>query len=142
MPDTAPPPASLVALRDRRESAIQLLADGFAADLLTVEQFDDRVARAHAATAVAELDALVADLEPQRPAPSTALGPLALDASLVPARKKLRSIFASVEKHGPWVVPDALAVSAVFGNAVLDFREARFTAAVTEIHARVVCANL
>ena len=135
-------PDSLVALRDRREAAIQLLADGFAADLLTIDQFDDRVARAHSATTVAELDALVADLEPHKPAASTALVPLTVDASLAPPKKRLRSLFGNLERHGAWVVPDRLAVSAVFGNAVLDFREARFTAAVTELEARVVFGNL
>ena len=142
MSDPASPPTSLVALRDRREAAIQLLADGFVADLLTIEQFDDRVARAHSASRVADLDALVADLEPLAPAKSTALVPLAVDASLVPARKNLRSLLSNLEKHGPWVVPDTLAVSATFASAVLDFREARFTAAVTEIRVRVICANL
>jgi len=136
------PATSLVALRDRRESAIQLLADGFAADLLTIDEFDARVARAHAATTVAELDALVADLAPLEPARSTALVPLAVDPSLAPTKKRIRSVFGNTERHGPWVVPHQLSVAAVFASAALDFREARFTAAVTEVDVRVVCANL
>ncbi len=75
MPDSS----SLVALRDRREAAIQQLADSFAADLLTMDQFDERVARAHGATTVAELDALVADLPPPAGAKSTALVPLTVE---------------------------------------------------------------
>ncbi len=138
----APSPPSLVALRDRRESAIQLLADGFAADLLTIDQFDDRVARAHAAASIAELAALVADLAPLAPAKSAALVPLSVDASLTATRKRFRSVFGNLERHGAWVVPDRLAVTAVFGSAVLDFRDARFTAAITEVEVRVVCGNL
>jgi hypothetical protein len=138
----APPPSSLVALRDRREAAIQLLADSFAADLLTIDELDDRVARAHAAAAVAELDALVADLMPLAPAKSTALVPLTVDASLTPSKKRLRSIFGNLERHGAWVVPAELGVAAVFGSAVLDFREARFTAPTTDVEVRVVCGNL
>src|SRR6476620_9852492 len=102
------PPSSLVALRDRREAAIQRLADSFAADLLTIDQFDDRVARAHGATTVAELDALVADLPAAAPAKSTALVPLAVDEALSTqaAKKRIFAFFGSVERHGAWVVPD------------------------------------
>jgi hypothetical protein len=142
MSDDAAPPTSLVALRDRRESAIQLLSDGFAGDLLTLEQFDERLARAHAATSIADLDALVADLLPLAPPRATALVPLTVDGSLSPTRKRLRSIFGNLERHGAWVVPAELSVAAVFGSAVLDLRDARFTAAVTEIDVRVVCGNL
>ena len=142
MPDAAPPPTSLVALRDRREAAIQLLADSFAADLLTMDQFDERVGRAHAATTVGELDALVADLAPLLPAKSTALVPLAVEPSLTPTRKRFFSIFGNLERHGAWVVPDRLGVAAVFGNAVLDFRDARFTAQTTEVDVRVFFGNL
>src|SRR6185312_12807257 len=97
MADPAPP-GSLVALRDRREAAIQQLADGFAADLLTMDQFDDRVARAHSAATVAELDALVADLPaPSPPTKATALVPLGVDAALEKnaTKKRLLSFFGS-----------------------------------------------
>jgi hypothetical protein len=130
--------SDLVALRDRRESAIQLLSDAFAGDLLTMDQFEDRLARAHAASTVAELDTLVADLQPAK---STALVPLAIDPSLT-ATKKVRSIFGNLERRGAWAVPDKLQVSATFASCVLDLREARFAAAVTEIEVKVVCASL
>src|SRR2546426_535935 len=112
----APSPGSLVALRDRREAAIQRLADSFAADLLTLDQFDERVARAHGAATVAELDALVADLPDSAPAKSTALVPLAVDAALTSqaAKKRIVAFFGSVERRGAWVAPDHISVSAVF----------------------------
>jgi hypothetical protein len=143
MPDSAPP-GSLVALRDRRESAIQQLSDNFAADVLSLEEFDDRVARAHAATTVAELDALVADLSAASASKSTALVPLAVDASLDAnaTKKRLRAIFGNLERHGAWIVPDALAVAATFGSAVIDFREARFAARTVTLDARVFFGNL
>jgi len=133
--------SSLVALRDRRESAIQQCADSFAADLLTIEQFDERVAKLHAAATLPEIEALVADL-PASPATSTALVPLAVEPSLSPTKKRFRAWFGSVERSGAWVVPDALAVSAVFGNTVIDFREARFSAQRIVLHASVVFGNL
>jgi hypothetical protein len=143
MPDPTPP-SSLVAVRDRREAAIQQLADSFAADVLSLEDFDDRVARAHSATTVAELDALVADLPAAAPSKTTALVPLAVDQSLESnaTKRRLRSIFGNLERHGAWIVPDTLAVSATFGSAVIDFREARFAAQTVTLDARVFCGNL
>jgi len=133
---------SLVALRDRREAVLQLLSDAFAGDLLSMEQLDERVALAHQATSVAELDRLVADLEGATPATSTALVPIAVDPSLVAPMKRLRTLFGNLERRGPWVVPDRLLVKATFGNAVLDLREARLTAPTTVIEARVAFGNL
>lgn len=133
-------PTSLVALRDRREAVLQILADGFAGDLLNVDELDERVALAHQATTVAELDRLVADLAEVKP--STALVPVAVDSSLVPSTKRLRTLFGNIERKGPWVVPDRLQVKAIFGNAVLDLREAKLTAQTTVIDARVRFGNL
>ncbi len=130
---------SLVALRDRRESTIELLSDSFAADLLTLDQVDDRIARAHAATTVAELDALTTDLTPAK---STALVPLAKEVGLAAPKKRLRSLFSSVERHGAWVVPAELSVAATFGSVVLDFRVARLTAATTVVDVRVIFGSL
>jgi hypothetical protein len=134
---------SLVALRDRRERAIQQLSDSFVADLLTVDQFEERLARVHGATTPAAVDALVADLAPlPAGAPTTALAPLSVDPALAPAARRIRSILGNVERRGGWAVPAQMQVSATFGNVELDFRDARFTAGVTEIDARVVFGNL
>jgi hypothetical protein len=134
----------LVALRDRREAAIQQLADGFAADLLTIDDFDDRVARAHSATTVADLDALVADLPAATPSKTGALVPLAVDASLEQnaTKKRLRALFGNLERHGAWIVPDELAVSTTFGSTVIDFREARFSSQTVTLDARIFCGSL
>ncbi len=69
-----------MALRDRREQAIQRLSDSFVADRLPVEEFEDRLARVHAAATVVQVDAVVADLAPL-PAgtTSTALAPLTVN---------------------------------------------------------------
>jgi hypothetical protein len=137
------PPVSLVALRDRRERAIQQLSDGFAADLLAIEEFEQRLARAHAAATLAEVEALVADLQPlPAGAASTALAPMSVHPTLSPAPARIRSLFGNVERGGPWVVPARLEVGVTFGNVELDFRNARFTAPVTELEARIVFGNL
>ena len=134
---------SLVALRDRRERAIQHLSDSFVADLITIEEFEDRLARAHAATAVAEVDALIADLAPlPSGVPSTALAPLSVNPALAVATKRIRATFGNVERRGGWTVPACMEVGATFGNVELDFRDARFSAGVIELNARVVFGNL
>ena len=135
--------AALVALRDRRETVIQHLSDSFVADLITIEEFEDRLARAHAAVVVADVDALVSDLAPlPTGAPSTALAPLSVNPALAVAPKRIRSIFGNVERGGSWVVPARMEVGATFGNVELDFRDARFSAGVIELNARVVFGNL
>ena len=65
------------------------------------------MARAHSATTVAELDGLVANLPAASPSKVTALVPLAVDASLEKSatRKRLRSIFGNLERHGAWIGP-------------------------------------
>jgi hypothetical protein len=134
---------SLIALRDRRERAIQQLTDSFVADLISVEEFDERLSRVHAAAAVAQVEAVVADLAPPAvAAPSTALAPLAVDPTLAPGTKRLRALFGNVGRRGGWVVPASLDISVTFGNVELDFRDARFTAQVTELNARVTFGNL
>ena len=136
-------PVSLVAVRDRREQAIQRLSDTFVADLLSMEEFEERLGRVHAATTIAELDVVVADLEPlPSGVASTALATLTVNSGLAPAIKRIRSVFGNVARRGGWVVPAQIQVAATFGNLELEFRDARFTAEVTEIDARVVFGNL
>jgi hypothetical protein len=132
-------PTALVALRDRREAVIQILTDSFANDLLDVEAFDERLARAHQATSVAALDALVADVEPlPANARRTALVKLDRADALArerPERRTALAIFGSVERSGGWLVPKQLRLVATFGSAVIDVREASFGAGVTELRA-------
>jgi Cell wall-active antibiotics response 4TMS YvqF len=136
-------PASRLALRDCRESAIQHISDRFVADVLSIEEFEESLSRVHAATTVAGVEALVAALAPlPAGATSTALAPLPLDPALTVSTKRIRSILGNVEKRGAWAVPAHLQISATIGNVELDFREARFTARVTELDARVVLGNL
>jgi hypothetical protein len=136
-------PSTSIAVRDRRERAIQLLSDSFATDVIALEEFEERLTRLHAAASLAEVDAVVADLEPPPAgATTTALAPLRVDAALAVPRKKVMSVFGSVERRGAWTVPAALDARAVFGSVELDFREARFSAAITELEVRVVFGSL
>jgi len=139
--DATSSPTALVAVRDRREAVIQRLSDSFATDLIDVDEFETRLASAHSAHTIAELDALLVGPAPL-PTSGTALVPLSVHAGLAVPPESIRAIFGNVERSGAWAVPAALSVRAAFGNVVLDFREARFTAGVTELDARATFGNL
>jgi hypothetical protein len=135
-------PESLVALRDRREQVIQRLSEGYAQDVIDVDELERRLDLAHGAKAVVELDALIADLAPATGSTQLVLAqPMAIDDPTRPEAKKLRVIMSSVERRGRWAVPRALDLRVFWGNAELDFRDASLGAGVTTIHVRVVMGN-
>lgn len=137
---------SLVSVRDRRERAIARISEGYAQDLIDVDELERRLDLAHGARTVAELDALVADLaEPAAAgtalvAPSTAA--IAIDDPGRAEHKRLRAIMSSVERKGRWVVPRALDVRVFWGSVVLDFRDASFGPGVTTIEVKVTMGSL
>jgi hypothetical protein len=140
-------PMDLVALRDRREQVIQLLADGFANDLVDLAEFERRTGLAHQATNVADLDALVADLVPDlaRSVASKALVKLETDPlveSQRPERRRQLIVFGNVERHGGWIVPREQLTTSIFSSAVLDFREARLAPGVTILRVSAVFGNV
>jgi hypothetical protein len=135
-------PGALVALRDRREAVIQVLTDSFANDLVGLDEFDERIGRAHAAPTVAELDALVADLQPL-PATAQHVVLAKIPVGSVPDRPRtISALFSSVQRRGVWQVPSAMTTRSTFGNVELDFREAHFAAGVTELRVRAVFGNI
>jgi hypothetical protein len=117
-------------LAEHRDLVIEQLSSGYAQGHFEVEELERRLVRAEAAQSAVELDALVTDLVPS--APTTALV----------ASQRTRVVFGSVERTGPWLVPQQLGARVLCGSLVLDLREARFTAAVTTIDARVTMGNL
>jgi len=87
----------------------QALADG----RLTNEEYSERTDAALAARTLGELAALTGDLA------SPAQQPVQVDGGQV-----VSAVFTNAERHGRWVVPATVTCSAVFGEAVLDLREA------------------
>jgi len=124
MADTQKP--GLVSLRDRREAVLETLGAGFADDLIDEDTLEQRVALAHAATSLAALDELVRDIEPALvAAPKT--------SALVPVSPELGALFGSIERRGPFVVPETMTARATFGSIVIDLRDASFQSSVSTI---------
>ena len=109
--------------------AVERLSAGYAHGALEVEELERRLALVHTAKTPAELEALVTDLAPS---PTTAL---------VPAQR-LRILFGSVERTGPWAVPAQLRARVLCGNLELDLRDARLAAEVTTIEIDVTMGNV
>jgi hypothetical protein len=133
---------SLVAVRDRREHVIARLSDGYASDLLDVDELDRRLDLAHAARTVAELDALIADLAPTTTTALVPAGSSAIDDPDRPDTRKLRVIMGSLERKGPWTVARAMTTRVMFGNAELDFRDASIGPGVSTLDVRVAFGSV
>jgi hypothetical protein len=108
-----PPPRDLRASDADRERVVALLTQAASDGRLTLGEHAERAERAYAARTLGELAELTADLA----APSAQ--PIRLDG-----RRPIAGIFAKERREGRWVVPERLTVTAVFGEVVLDLREA------------------
>src|SRR5438034_1078412 len=116
-------------LTDRRDVIIERLSAGYANGMFEVDELERRLVLVHAASSSAELDALVTDLPP---AATTALVPV----------QRVRVVLGSVERRGPWAVPQQLRARVVCGNLELDLREARLASGVTTIEVDVTMGNV
>jgi hypothetical protein len=92
---------------------VALLTQAAGDGRLTLGEHSERAERAYAARTLGELAALTTDLA----APSAQ--PIRLDA-----RRSVAAVFGKERREGRWVVPDSLTVTAIFGEVVLDLREA------------------
>jgi hypothetical protein len=92
---------------------VALLTEAAGDGRLTLGEHSERAERAYSARTLGELAELTADLA----APSAQ--PIRLDG-----RRPIAGIFGKERRDGRWVVPERLAVTAVFGEVVLDLREA------------------
>lgn len=112
---------------DDRIQTAQLLSEAAAAGRLTLEQYEDRLAKAYSVSSYDELERLTDDLpeameyrrRETRPAPST----------------MLLAILSGFERRGRWYVPGRMTTFTLFGGGVVDLRYADFTSAEVEIHA-------
>ena len=100
-------------LADRRDIIIDRLTSDYAAGAIEVEELERRIELALAAPSVA----------------------------IVPAQK-LRVVLGSIERTGPWAVPPQLAARVLWGNLLLDLRQAQLAPGVTTIEVNVTMGNV
>lgn len=120
--DEQPDPQPILASDAEREHSIVLLRDAVVEGRLTLEEFSDRVSRAHAARSDRDLTALTVDLPalPTLPAPHAA-----------PAQH--RATFSKLVRRGAWEIPPQSKWRSLFGTIVLDLRAARLPGPEVEL---------
>ncbi len=115
----------LLLREDQRERVVESLSTGYANGLLEADELERRLDLVQTAKNAGELDALVTDL----------------GTALVPSQR-MRVIFGSIERMGPWAVPQQLHARVVCGNLELDLLEARLAAGLTTIEVDVTMGNV
>lgn len=137
-------PQPLVPLQREREHAVQLLIDHYAADNLTVEEFEARLDAAYAAVTTAELEGLLSGLPVMAStidqAQNSPVQRVAPDA--VREYGFQIAIMGGYEKKGEWTPPRKLYSLAIMGGAGLDFRKARMPPGVTEVNILAVMGGV
>jgi hypothetical protein len=129
--DDKPAPRSL---GRARELTISALSDRFASGDIDLDEFEDRLDRAHAAGAIEDLDFLVADLAPAEVSdthPPRAASRHALTGR--PTRKTMVSILSERRRDGAWRAPENLRVMTFLGSTTIDFRDVTLPAGITEL---------
>lgn len=124
-----------LATPEEREHAVACCSTAFARDVLSLEEYERRLAAIYRATTGRQLAELTSDLPGEgghgaRPDARTLLSPL------------VDTFFGTVQRRGPAVVPSRLQVRAILGDIVLDLRQAHFGAGVTEIEIHAVLGNV
>jgi hypothetical protein len=131
------PSSAPVPLAQTREHVIVQLTEHFAVDNLSIEALEERLDRAHQATTLEELRALVSDLPVVAPgaraAPALRTYVSPATGGAVSERQIVIGIMGGAEKKGVWTPAKQMFVVALMGGVELDFREARFAPGVTEV---------
>ncbi len=125
-------PPALRASDAERDATIVRLRDAASGGRLTLEELADRLQAATSARHRTELERITEDL----PAPPESGPPLVVAAT------ETRSVFGDVRRSGAWLVPASSRWGSVFGDIVLDLREASVAGDETTIEAGSVFGNV
>ncbi len=120
--------SSRAADTDRIQTA-QLLAYAAEQGRLQLNDYEDRLTRAYAATTYEELDQLRADL------PGTPVSPRRGGKPNPAPSTLLLALMSGFERRGRWNVPKKLTTFTLWGSGVVDLRYADFTSTEVDIHA-------
>ncbi|GAA3971447.1 DUF1707 SHOCT-like domain-containing protein [Gordonia caeni] len=128
-----------------REEANAFLSAAMSVGALSPEEYTERAGTALAATTLAELDALCADLPMNRLGAAVAegsLGPTRVSASGAAPVSRAVAIMSSSEISGGAVVGAELTAFTVMGGVEIDLREVEFTAPVLTISCRAIMGGI
>lgn len=125
-----------------RDQVAEVLREAAAEGRITLDELDERIDATYTAKTYADLEPLTVDLPGSAgPAHGAVAAPAphgpAAPATSSSSKMVLNSKGGAVMRRGDWQVPARIEVDNRFGSTRLDFREARLTAPVTEIH--LVC---
>jgi DUF1707 SHOCT-like domain len=126
-----PQPRDLRASDADRDRVIAMLSAAAGDGRLTMSEHAERVERAYTARTLGELAVLTTDLA----GPSAQ--PFRLDH-----RSPVLALFGRDRRDGRWVVPATVPVVALFGEVVLDLREALLQSARVVVNATVIGGTL
>ncbi len=136
-------PVKSLEVDEARERAIDLLSECFARDMLSVEDFERRVAVAHAAGSMAELGEAIEGLGKDGTAPAKGEdstkqiprgAPPATFSEVRPTDRAV-AVFGETKRAGQWVPARRNTAVAVMGSVRIDLREARLGPGTTTITA-------
>ena len=123
-----------ITLADAKEESIDVLAECFARDMLTVEDFERRVSIVHAAATMPELAKAVDGIRTGETAAPHAPGSASVQAlqrmtpdvpaGRVRASDRAVALFGETKRVGRWIPARQNTVVAALGSAVIDLREA------------------
>jgi hypothetical protein len=97
-----------------REAVVERLSEHAATGRLTLDELEQRIAQAYAATTRSQLAKLTADLPQQAAAPSRRIKPT----------KWVIAVMGGAEKRGRWRIGDRLTSLAIMGGNDIDLRHA------------------
>ena len=123
-----------------RERTIDILRDAAGEGRLTFEELADRIEEAAAARTRGELARLTRDLPAGRPAPAPP--PTSAPGSALAPPANQSSVFGDVRREGAWIVPARSSWHSVFGDVVLDLRDAQVNSAEVHIDAVSVFGDI
>jgi hypothetical protein len=124
-------PRDLRASDADRERVVALLGEAVSDGRLSSDEHAERLEAASSARTLGELAVLTTDLV------TPDAQPVRLDGT-----RPVTAVFGGHRREGRWVVPERLAVAAVFGEALLDFREALLQTPRVIVYATVICGRL
>jgi hypothetical protein len=126
-----PRPQDLRASDDDRERVVAVLAEALADGRLETHEYEARMERAYSARTLGDLAGLTEDLL------AADSQPIRLDH-----RRAVAGFMNRQSRAGRWVVPDSFPVTVLFGEVVLDLREAVLQSQRVTVYATLLGGRL